>query len=343
MDNKPILSICIPTYNREKYVVDAINSILKQVDDNNFNEIEICISDNCSTDNTENAIKFIKPFNLPIQIVYNKNARNLGADNNFLKVVEMASGEYCCFLSSDDAFEDSAINKMLNKIKLNRQTDIFILNCSAYDIALKNRILGVSVLKKKYGEDYYFENSFDAVKNITSQLGYISALMFRRNKWLEVIGYSDFIGSAYVHIYMILMMIKSGSRVLFVADDLIKYRFGNDSFLDDLGIFRRHKLDVESYYTISAKVFGEYSDAHRAIINAFFDTNVNAKMIGGIKVKRDKKLTKDINDLLFAYYKNFPKFWMIVVPFMLVPTWVYELATKTFYKRQFQKQYLKSA
>jgi abequosyltransferase len=54
---KPLLSICIPTYNREKYLKSAIESVLSQADEKNRNLIEICISDNCSKDNTEKLVK----------------------------------------------------------------------------------------------------------------------------------------------------------------------------------------------------------------------------------------------------------------------------------------------
>jgi hypothetical protein len=96
---------------------------------------------------------------------------------------------------------------------------------------------------------------------------------------------------------------------------------------------------VKGYYNISAKVFGEYSREHKAIINHFFSTHINMIMIGGIKLKKDKELTQKIYSLLFRYYKKFPKFWITVVPFMLVPTFAYEFAAKTFYKNHYQKQY----
>ncbi|MEM3585162.1 MAG: glycosyltransferase family A protein [Candidatus Woesearchaeota archaeon] len=337
---KPLISICIPTHNREKYLKGALESIISQINEKNKELIEICISDNCSEDNTEHLVRSLVKKS-KVKIRYNKNPKNLGADMNFIKVVKMAEGEYCWFCSSDDELERGAIDVAIKKVKGNCDIDIFILNSSTYDIHLEKNIFGPSPLEIKYKRDYYFKDRMDAIKNVTSQLGYLSILMFKREKWLKVEGVQKFIGSAYVHVYILLEMIKSGSKVMFCSDRLIKYRFGNDSFLDELGIYRRHELDIKGYYNISAAVFGEYSKEHKAIINAFFDSNINMKMIGGIKLKRNRELTKKIYSLLFRYYKNFPKFWFTVVPFMLVPTVVYEAIANTFYKRKYQGQYIK--
>ncbi len=51
-----ILSICIPTYNRASYLINCLQSIIKSNLNSNY-DIQVCISDNHSTDNTENIIK----------------------------------------------------------------------------------------------------------------------------------------------------------------------------------------------------------------------------------------------------------------------------------------------
>ena len=58
-DVKPLLSICIPTYNRSGYLEQCLESIVHQ---ERFDEIEVIISDNCSTDDTEAVCKKYKSF-----------------------------------------------------------------------------------------------------------------------------------------------------------------------------------------------------------------------------------------------------------------------------------------
>ena len=101
------LSICIPTYNRAAFLGEALDSVIRQATD----EVEIVVSDNASTDNTEALVREYQA-RFP-RIRYHKNPENLGADRNFLKVVELGEGEYCWLLGSDDALAEGAIAAML--------------------------------------------------------------------------------------------------------------------------------------------------------------------------------------------------------------------------------------
>ncbi len=101
---KPLISIIMPVYNGEKYLRQSIDSILNQTSDN----YELLIVNNNSTDNTGKIIeeyacgsKKIKPL-----FCINKgvsNARNMGID--------MAKGDYICFLDADDIYENNIIEK----------------------------------------------------------------------------------------------------------------------------------------------------------------------------------------------------------------------------------------
>jgi len=101
------LSICIPTYNRANFLGAAIDSVIKQATE----EVEIVISDNASTDHTEELVREYQT-RFP-RIRYHKAKENMGADRNFLKVAELATGEYCWLLGSDDALADGAISTVL--------------------------------------------------------------------------------------------------------------------------------------------------------------------------------------------------------------------------------------
>ena len=69
------LSICIPTFNRSNSLGNCLNSICISNDLANLKDIEVCISDNCSTDNTR---EIVKKFEDKIKIKYFKNEKNLG-------------------------------------------------------------------------------------------------------------------------------------------------------------------------------------------------------------------------------------------------------------------------
>ena len=76
--SKPIVSICIPTYNRAKYLKKSIDSIISQPEFQN-GEVEIVISDNASTDKTEDLVqKYGSEYE---NIIYFKNSQNIVCEN----------------------------------------------------------------------------------------------------------------------------------------------------------------------------------------------------------------------------------------------------------------------
>ena len=85
------LSICIPTYNRTKYLENCLNSILIASKKSDL-KIEVCISDNYSQENTNSVIE---KFNKKIKIVFNQNNKNIGYGRNSLKKRFNGKGRIC--------------------------------------------------------------------------------------------------------------------------------------------------------------------------------------------------------------------------------------------------------
>jgi len=109
LSNHPLVSICIPTYNSAKFLRESLDSIVKQT----YLNKEIIVSDNASTDGSEEIIKeYVKKY----KVKYYKNEKNIGAEANFTRCIELANGEFIAIYHSDDLY-------MLNIIQ--RQIDTF--------------------------------------------------------------------------------------------------------------------------------------------------------------------------------------------------------------------------
>lgn len=94
----PLVTIAIPTYNRaNSYLKQAIQSAVNQI----YSNIEIIVSDNASTDNTE---MIVKSFSDP-RIRYFKQGRNIGMINNCNFCLEQARGDYFLLLHDDDLID----------------------------------------------------------------------------------------------------------------------------------------------------------------------------------------------------------------------------------------------
>ena len=105
---KPLISICIPTYNGEKYITEALDSAINQT----YKNLEIIISDDNSKDNTLKIIEGYKEkTTIPIYI-YNHQPNGIGA--NWNNSVKKANGDYIKFLFQDDVLMPTCIERMVD-------------------------------------------------------------------------------------------------------------------------------------------------------------------------------------------------------------------------------------
>lgn len=123
------LSLCIPTYNRSKFLKKNLLIIIGQIKLLKYYDcVQICISDNCSIDDTEAVVEKITNMNKDVNVLYRKNQENLGADKNFIAVMKMAEYEYSILLGDDDFFKPQAIKTIFSIVKSSIKADIFLAN-----------------------------------------------------------------------------------------------------------------------------------------------------------------------------------------------------------------------
>jgi glycosyltransferase involved in cell wall biosynthesis len=97
-NDRPKVSVCMVTYNQERYIAQAIESVLAQTTD--F-RVEIVIGEDCSTDSTRSIVRsFAERHPDRIRPFYHE--RNLGAKQNFMRTYDACDGEYMAILEGDD-------------------------------------------------------------------------------------------------------------------------------------------------------------------------------------------------------------------------------------------------
>ncbi|OQX85235.1 MAG: hypothetical protein B6D55_07685 [Candidatus Omnitrophica bacterium 4484_70.2] len=121
----PKVSVIIPTYNREKYLPEAINSVLNQT----YKDFEIIIVDDGSRDNTKEVVEsFMKKYpHIPIRYFYQENKGPAAARNRGIKE---AKGEYIAFLDSDDIWLPEMLKESLDFLK---KHNFDWVTCASYE------------------------------------------------------------------------------------------------------------------------------------------------------------------------------------------------------------------
>ncbi|MDD2757942.1 MAG: glycosyltransferase family 2 protein [Patescibacteria group bacterium] len=254
MEN-PVLSICIPTLNRAECLKENLESIVSQFKDRDlFEQVEVVICDNASTDGTASLVEsFQKKFS---NIKFFRNEKNIGFDRNLLKAVEKSSGEYCLTIGDDDAFFPESFSVIIQKIKTIR-APYLMLNCWGYDHWLKNPVLPFP--NHQITQDIVYPNLSDFVKSIKNYMdlvGFFSSMstqLFFRKAWTNFANKEIFIGTNIVHFFILLNVFKD-SRFALLAEPLIKTRNDNlrwDSYTGLETNLKRNRATIKSILWIS--------------------------------------------------------------------------------------------
>jgi len=106
----PLVSICIPTYNRAGQLEQAVTSAMRQ----DYGNLEIIVVDNASTDDTAAIVSRCQQ--LDNRIVYKANEFNVGAVNNFNAAVAFANGDYVMWLADDDWIDSHYISTCMHHL-----------------------------------------------------------------------------------------------------------------------------------------------------------------------------------------------------------------------------------
>ena len=128
-----IVSIAIPTYNRAFLLKKTIDAVIDQIEkDNLHNEVELVISDNCSTDDTKELVKGYIDKN-KYKIVYQRNEKNVGVIKNILELVPISNAKFWMFYGDDDIVPDGNLIKLVNCFKENSSYAAFMFKQQGAD------------------------------------------------------------------------------------------------------------------------------------------------------------------------------------------------------------------
>jgi glycosyltransferase involved in cell wall biosynthesis len=132
--NKPRISIGMPVFNGEKYLKAALDSILAQT----YSDFELIISDNASTDKTQQICR--EYAKMDSRIRYYRNKRNLGAAWNFNSVFKLSSGEYFKWAAYDDVLAPDFLLKCVNL--LDREPSVVLCHSKTGRISENGEVVG---------------------------------------------------------------------------------------------------------------------------------------------------------------------------------------------------------
>lgn len=193
----PLVSICIPTFNGEQFIVEAMESAINQ----SYANLEIVVSDDASNDATLGLIdQFKEKTKIPITVYFHQPS---GIGANWNNCIKYAKGEYIKFLFQDDVLKPNCIEEMVNALEndktiglvasrrefiieeshLNEETKKWIKGYGNLQEALNLPLInGMRIIDKQLFKSYLF------LKSPLNKIGEPSVTIFRK-ELVKEIGY----------------------------------------------------------------------------------------------------------------------------------------------------------
>lgn len=169
------ISIIMPLFNAEKYLPEALQSVLCQT----YGGFElICIND-CSTDSTKKILDEFQQKDKRIRVL--ENTEHLGAGPSRNKGLREARGEYVIFLDGDDIFEEELLEKARDTME-EKSTDIIffeILHTPSEAIRIKKTVVRPKKFVEEYCSDPFTVSSIDP-REVANWSGATCNKMYRR-------------------------------------------------------------------------------------------------------------------------------------------------------------------
>lgn len=262
------LTICIPTYNRSKFIENQLKFFYGEIQKNpNLkNLVSFLVSDNASTDDTSKILKkFHNQFGFFEQ---HTNKENLGLVGNIITLLNLSSTEYVWFVSDDDELSEGIIGEILNIIANNNSPEFLFLNYSS------------NGEKGFLGESGYRVDSkkaaLEVFKEAYGSLVFMTSCVYKRKNILELSDNSMFKKLSAPLLYSFYSCSKGA--IYITSSVWVKFRPGNASYS---GFKKNLKLKFEEYISILEHLpkFGYPNSEVKKTIQIFFENQSHAHLL----------------------------------------------------------------
>jgi len=213
---QPILSLCIATLNREKYIGQTLASIVPQLSA----RVELVIVDGASTDDTPAIVKSFADGSPHVR--YHRLPTNSGIDRDFDTAVSLCNGDYGWLMTDDDLLVPDAIARVLKSLAESPQLLVVNARIMTADLSkvLQTRRLDIDE------DSTYLSGDMERLFEMTADyLSFIGAVVIERKVWMER-ERAPFFGTLFVHVGVIFQG-PPLTKAMVIAEPLILIRYGN--------------------------------------------------------------------------------------------------------------------
>lgn len=237
------ISIVTASYNYENYIKETIKSVLNQT----YQDWELIIIDDCSSDNSVNVIKSFQDDRIKLFV----NKQNLGLAKTLKLGIEKATGDWIVFLESDDLITSDYLAKKVQIIQKHKNINLIFNDCeffgdtdrvNDFNTALRKTRLNNS--QRKYPSNMFY-NFYLSNKIFT-----FSAVMAKRNDLLKL----DFTPpiDSLLDWWLWIQLAYIG-KFYYIQDKLTKWRLHKKSYITKYKNSTPYELQIKAYFKLFKK------------------------------------------------------------------------------------------
>jgi abequosyltransferase len=289
------LSICIPTFNRISDLDKCLRSITAQIDELQTADVEVVVSDNASTDGTEDLLREYASKHPYLR--YSRNDENIGYAKNINNVVASSKGKYCWLLGSDDELWSGSLAEVLKATV--EKTDIILGNPVTHG---RHR----RYLTEQPGHVFYIKGSSDFAgyinkcTEISAAFAFISTIVVKKDFWDNVALSKFEYEHPYTHMLRICKGLTSGGTIFYLGIPLISTGYNDNEW--NRTILPYLRLDIGTIgYIVSTLYTGDTTLNHAYA--TIFKNQYEWQHILKARVECDSKMWSEIEPTLrkFGY------------------------------------------
>jgi abequosyltransferase len=218
--SRPLLTIAIPTYNREALLAELLSALEEQV--SVHPEVEIIVSDNASPDGTQETVQGFIARGMPIE--YRRHPENVGPDANFVSCLSAARGKYFWMCGDDEIILPRALDEITTHLK-REEFDLVYLTSYGFkkDHLAERKTDPLHRRFHRVSSERYFTRA------VNIMFTFISGIIVNIDR-LNEIPHEDsrqFIGSQLIQLSWALPLLQSHRRSLIIWERLVAGRQGN--------------------------------------------------------------------------------------------------------------------
>lgn len=304
-DDRPLLTIAIPTYNRSQCLAHLLDYLLPQVVAEK--RVEIMISDNASQDDTQDVVKSYQAKGL--KCLYIRNPANVGADSNFINCFNRARGEYVWIVGDDDVIVPGALSVILQHLE-QRNFDLIAVGAFGF----KDRYRGDQTTRFS-GKIKIFADARQFALYVSTGLTFISGNITRKAA-LENIAHPDFAslqGTNLAQLGWTFSLLGANPRCAFLKDKFIASRQDNSGGIGTCHVFGNNLRSIVDTF------FGTESPIGRAILNRTIQSWFPWAMMHNRRTCGARYIPEDAESILGNLYRRNPRYWLFLYPVLRLP------------------------